>query len=225
MKPPAPDQLFAPDYVTYRRLWLDTLLEAHAAEMRGVVVDIGGKRENKRGSFRPPEEQARSWWYLNLDLATRPNIFADVSAVPLPTASIDTVICTEVLEHLANPAACAAEIQRILRPGGLAFVSVPFMYPIHADPYDFQRFTEDGLRQLFRGFSTLEIIPMGGYLGVLGMFIELGVAGIQGQQFHKKAFRRLMTSLARWLCIRDIKTRQPETWRKFTTGYFLGATK
>lgn len=214
------------DFVTYRRLWLDNCLAKFSPEMLGTVIDLGGKRTNKRGGFQPPALQSERWWYLNLDLQTVPNIYGDVTAVPLASASCDCIICTEVLEHLREPGKCVDEIQRLLRPGAHAFVSVPFLFPIHADPDDFQRFTEDGLRQLFRNFAMVEIIPMGGYLGVIGMFIELGLAGIRGQQLHKKILRRSLTGLSRWLYRQDLRSRtQPPDWSKFTTGYFIKAIK
>jgi SAM-dependent methyltransferase len=223
---PPKDVIRQTSYVSYRRLWLDFCLEQSAPEMRGLILDLGGKRENKRGSFRPPEGQAKAWWYLNLEMSTRPNILGDVTQTPLASECANVIICTEVLEHLKYPAACAAEIFRLLRPGGQAFVSVPFMYPVHADPYDFQRFTDAGLQRMFDNFSTAEIIPMGGYLGVIGMFIELGLAGIKGQQIYKKIFRRLLTALAHWLYSRDLSAnQQPEAWAKFTTGYFIRAIK
>jgi len=117
------------NHVTYRRMWLDACLNAFSNEMRGVVFDLGGKRENKRGSFQPPERKAKAWWYLNLDWITKPNIFADVTATPLKTASVDCILCTEVLEHLRDPQACVDEIHRLLRDDGLAFASTPFFLP------------------------------------------------------------------------------------------------
>jgi SAM-dependent methyltransferase len=213
-------------FTSYRRFWLDYLLNAFSLEMHGAVVDFGGKRQNKRGSFNPPEDQADTWWYINLELTTKPDIFADVAAVPLPNESADVILCTEVLEHIQHPQICVNEIWRILKPGGLAFVSVPFMYPVHADPFDFQRFTDTGLQTMFGGFRTVEIIPMGGYLGVMGLFTELGLGGIKGQQIHKKMLRRLLTALAHWLYAQDLAAnQQPEAWTKFTTGYFLRAAK
>ena len=77
-------------YITYRRLWLDSVLEAFSHEMLGVVVDVGGKRENKRGVFHPPEEQAKAWWYVNLDMDTMPNVYGDVQQIPLRGQSVDS---------------------------------------------------------------------------------------------------------------------------------------
>jgi SAM-dependent methyltransferase len=224
---PVITDVFSSPLVTYRRLWLDRLLEFHAAEMQGYVIDVGGKRHNKRGQFSPPHKNAKAWVYVNLDIDTQPDLFADVSTLPISNQSADVVICTEVLEHLANPVTCSTEIVRILKPGGIAFVSVPFMYPIHADPYDFQRFTDDGLKHLFKTCSTMKIWPMGGFLGVLGMFLEIGVSGIQGKSLHTKILRRALTQLARQLCARDLamKNKQPVAWQKFTTGYFMRVIK
>jgi SAM-dependent methyltransferase len=215
------------DYVTYRRLWLDACLTAFSDEMRGMVLDLGGKRENKRGSFQPPAQQARAWWYINLDWVTTPNIFADVTRTPLQAESADCILCTEVLEHLPDPQACVDEIHRLLHDDGVALVSVPFFYPVHADPYDFQRFSEDGLRNLFRDFKSLEILRMGGYLGVIGLIVELGINGVEGISVLNKFLRWSMKWISRWLCWYDLSAfpGKNTAWEKYTTGYFLKAVR
>lgn len=215
------------DYVTYRRLWLDSCLNAFSSEMRGVVLDLGGKRENKRGSFKPPEREAKVWWYLNLDLSTQPNIFADVTQTPLKPASVDCILCTEVLEHLKDPQACVDEIHRLLRDDGLVFASTPFFYPVHADPYDFQRFTEDGLLHLFRAFKSVEVYRMGGYFGVLGLMCELGIPGEESKSFISKFTRWALKWLSRGLCSLDLSLygKENASRQKFTTGYFLKAIR
>lgn len=215
------------DYVTYRRLWLDSCLTAFAHEMRGRVLDIGGKRKQKRGAFSPPEAQAQSWWYLNLDMDTTPNIYADATRIPLSEKSVDCIVCTEVLEHLPNPQACVDEMHRLLRDGGLVLASAPFFYPVHADPYDFQRFTEDGLRYHFRSFSSVEVLRMGGFTGVLGLLIEIGIAGVEGDTPFEKFARWGMKWVSRWLCRYDLHRfgRESDPWKKFTTGYFVRAVR
>ncbi len=215
------------NYVTYRRLWLDSCLNAFSSEMRGTVLDLGGKREKKRGAFQPPEHQAQTWWYVNLDRETTPNIFADVTRTPLEDQSVDCILCTEVLEHLPNPQACVDEVHRLLRNDGVALVSVPFFYPVHADPYDFQRFTEDGLRRLFREFKSVEVHRMGGYAGSLGLMIELGIAGLDRQFISHRILRWAMKWISRGLCRLDLSTFDKENmnWHKFTTGYFLRAVR
>ncbi len=214
-------------YVTYRRFLLDSFLTRFAPEMRGVVLDLGGKRNNKRGTFQPPEHQADTWLYLNLDMQTRPDLFADVTLAPLPSQRADCIICTEVLEHLPDPQACVDEMHRLLLNGGLALVSIPFFYPVHADPYDFQRFTEDGLRRLFRSFKSVEVHRMGGYAGVLGLLLEIGINGVEGSHPAAKLTRWAMKWVSRWLCRYDLHSFNNDSpaWQKFTTGYFVKAVK
>lgn len=195
--------------------------------MRGVVLDLGGKRENKRGTFQPPSYQVRTWWYLNLDLSTHPDIYADVTQTPLQPANVDCILCTEVLEHLKDPQACVDEIHRLLRNDGLVFASIPFFYPVHADPYDFQRFTEDGFRHLFREFKSVEVYRMGGYFGVLGLLCELGIPGEEGKTFTSKFVRWALKWISRWLISLDLALYGEEniSRQKFTTGYFLKAIR
>ena len=227
MIPPRRDYWNAEGYVTYRRLWLDSVLEAFSHEMHGVVVDIGGKRENKRGGFQPPEDRAKSWWFVNLDMSTKPNVCGDVQQLPLRGKSVDCVICTEVLEHLPHPERCVNEIHRLLRDGGLVLASIPFLYPVHADPYDYQRFTEDGLQELFSEFKSVEVYRMGGYAGTLGLLLEIGLAGLVGTSLRQKILRWSMKWVSRWLCQYDLSVfgRENESWGKFTTGYFVRAIR
>ena len=63
----------------------------------------------------------------------------------------DYVVCTEVIEHTLRPWDALAEIWRILKPGGLLFLSVPFNFRIHGPLPDCWRFTEHGLRSLLNG--------------------------------------------------------------------------
>lgn len=67
------------------------------------------------------------------------------------------VVCTEVLEHTLQPFDALAEIWRILKPGGMLFLSVPFNLRIHGPLPDCWRFTEHGLRTLLRKFVILEL--------------------------------------------------------------------
>jgi SAM-dependent methyltransferase len=69
----------------------------------------------------------------------------------------DFVVCTEVLEHTLQPFDAVAEIHRVLRPGGLLFLSVPFNFRIHGPLPDCWRFTEHGLRALLADFELLEL--------------------------------------------------------------------
>lgn len=85
---------------------------------------------------------------------------------PLPFApeSFDTVLLTDVLEHISRPAELISEIQRILSPSGKVILAVPFLYWLHEQPYDFFRYTEFALRELCEeaGLRILSLVPYGG---------------------------------------------------------------
>lgn len=69
----------------------------------------------------------------------------------------DFVVCTEVLEHTLNPFAAIKEIHRILKLGGLLFMTTPFNFRIHGPLPDCWRFTEHGLREILQQFDILSL--------------------------------------------------------------------
>jgi SAM-dependent methyltransferase len=74
------------------------------------------------------------------------DLVCDLHDIPLPDGSFDAIFCTGTLEHVRDPERVGREILRLLRPGGVAHLDVPFMQGFHADPNDFQRWTLPGLR-------------------------------------------------------------------------------
>lgn len=75
---------------------------------------------------------------------TRPDVFGDAARLPFSDGSFGAVACYEVLEHVRQPDAVMAEIARVLAPGGVAELSMPFLYPVHDAPHDYQRWTRHG---------------------------------------------------------------------------------
>ncbi len=68
-------------------------------------------------------------------------MLATAYEIPLEDGSFDTVLMTEVLEHLEEPARGLAEAGRLLRPGGKLILTTPFMWPLHEEPRDFFRYS------------------------------------------------------------------------------------
>ena len=93
---------------------------------------------------------------------TRPDVFADARGLPFATGSIQGVIFKDVLEHVRGPESVLAEIGRVLEPGGILVLWMPFMYPIHDAPYDFQRYTEHGLDTYLadHGLKVTQLMPV-----------------------------------------------------------------
>lgn len=103
------------------------------------------------------------------DSAGRPDVVGDAGALPFRTAGVDAVVCTEVIEHVSEPAALLAEAHRVLKPGGALLLSAPFTWHLHDEPHDYWRFTEYGLRLLCEraGFRVAAVRATNRYFGAL----------------------------------------------------------
>jgi len=80
-----------------------------------------------------------------------------------------------VLEHLRAPETVLAELSRVLVPGGRLCLTVPFVWPLHEEPYDFFRYTPFALRDMLRaqGFENVEVEPTSGYLSTLAQVADM----------------------------------------------------
>ena len=94
----------------------------------------------------------------------RADVIGLLDLLPFADATFDTVLCTEVLEHVSDIEHAVGEIKRVLVPGGHALVTVPFLYPVHEAPHDYNRLTHQGLRRLLErhGFEVLTVEAKGG---------------------------------------------------------------
>ena len=118
-------------------------LDEALGPLRGIVLDIGCA--DRRLARRVHPETT----YIGLDYPatavamyrTRPDVFGDATCLPLADGSADAVVLKDVLEHVAQPMLALAEVARVLRTGGTLVLWMPFLYPIHDAPHDFQRFT------------------------------------------------------------------------------------
>ena len=96
---------------------------------------------------------------MNLDLLSGQgvDVQGDLLHLPIKDKSVDTLLCTGVLEHVSEPDMAVQEIYRVLKFEGRVFLEAPFMQTVHASPMDFCRWTPDGLRQLMTSFEILEL--------------------------------------------------------------------
>lgn len=133
---------------------------------KGRLLDIGCGEQPYRGLAQPFVSE-----YLGVDLSHcihgQHNVDIKGSAyeTTVASASFDTVLCTDVLEHLEEPARAIAEAFRVLKPGGYAIYSMPLFWHLHEEPRDFFRYTKYGLDYLFAkaGFEVVEIVSLTGF--------------------------------------------------------------
>ncbi len=117
------------------------------------------------------------------------DLIGSAYSVPAPDGCADAVISSQVIEHLETPLVAIAETHRILKSGGLFFLSFPFLYPIHAEPRDFMRYTEFYVRQEIAAdkFEVIDIQRIGGFWYLMGMYL-----GMYLSQFDRGIIKKLM---------------------------------
>jgi SAM-dependent methyltransferase len=126
--------------------------------------------------------------YVGTDVVPGPLVdrVCPLEALDFPDESFDLVLCTQVLEHVRFPEQSLAEIGRVLRPGGHAFVSTHGTYPFHPHPTDYWRWTQQGLEALFADVDRLEqveLVPHRGSVACLAMiastYLEIAATGLR----------------------------------------------
>lgn len=129
--------------------------------LKGIVLDIGaGDRWTCPFLGKGVEYVAVDYPTTGKELyKSTPDVFADGMQLPFMDNCADAVLCFEVAEHVTDPYRLVSEIKRVLRPGGRVFLSMPFLYPIHDAPYDYQRYTSHGLHRLVKE-SGLELVDI-----------------------------------------------------------------
>lgn len=133
------------------------------------ILDAGAGRRPYRRHFA----HAR---YESTDVAEcgsggeRHDFLCSLEAIPRPEGVYDAVVSTQVLEHVEDPQRVVDEFCRILRPGGLLFLTVPQGWGIHRAPHHYYNFTCYGLASLFHraGLEIRFIRPRGGIFCYLG---------------------------------------------------------
>jgi SAM-dependent methyltransferase len=160
----------------WSRIRLDEAVHEHAARAHGVMLDVGCGVKPYEGAFAPFVDQ-----HLGIEYSpesgyrgNRADLCGDATALPLADRSIDTILCTEVMEHVSHPEQTIAEFARVLRSGGTVITTAPFVYPIH-DPYDFFRYSPDGLRAIMErhGLTVEKVKPLSGTAVTLAMMFNM----------------------------------------------------
>jgi ubiquinone/menaquinone biosynthesis C-methylase UbiE len=151
-------------------LQLSTIFEQLKIELpklRGRVIDVGAGESPWCFLLNSKCD------YVGLDIANSDDFLMQSSrkdityheggVFPFPDKEFSAAICIETLEHVFEPKQMLAEILRVLDDGGTLLISVPWSARRHHIPYDFFRYTPEGLNQLLvqAGFVGIDISPRG----------------------------------------------------------------
>jgi SAM-dependent methyltransferase len=139
-------------------------LKHHAADIEGRVLSIGSAtdEDNEGGRYRDYFKNCSSYTTSEATSEFDVDLVLDVRSMPqLQNDSFDCVFCSGVLEHVDDYLSGLKELTRILRPGGILLLGLPFRQAIHMAPNDYWRFTEYGLRHMLRDdYEILELAPI-----------------------------------------------------------------
>jgi SAM-dependent methyltransferase len=127
----------------------ERLFEEFLRRCTGACIQIAVKEEIGR-KFGP------NW--VSVDRYDRRDFIDrhdDVEALQFQDRTFDAAVCWSVLEHIPRPQAAIAEIYRVLKPGGLIWVQLPFLFPYHGGPRDYWRVTPSGLRVWMEDFEEI----------------------------------------------------------------------
>lgn len=142
------------------------VLKKNSAYLKGKILDVGcGVKPYKEYLIASTE-------YIGIDgqQKVRPDILARAQEIPFPDNYFDSVLCTEVLEHLPEPEEAIRQIKRVLKKNGYLYLTVPQEWPLHYEPDDYYRFTKYGIKYLLEknDFKIVGINRIGGVFSLIG---------------------------------------------------------
>ena len=147
-----------------RPKWVDTPLPD---TLSSTVLDLGC-------SYNHRDYISSHYFSLDINKDTRPTMIADAENIPIKSNTIDNIICHSLLEHVQSPIKVISECKRIMKDQARIYAAVPFMYFEH-DLYDYQRYSEAGLKYLLNDFKivTIERISDGFFRVHIGWMVPL----------------------------------------------------
>jgi SAM-dependent methyltransferase len=144
------------------------------------LIDLGTPRPYQKEMSVLRGHAPTPYFCLDVAASTAVNIVGDGHDLPLRDASVGSIVCSHVLEHVARPDRVIDEMHRVLRPGGAAYMTFLDVYPYHASPAypDYHRFKRDAIELLLRDWSSFTILRGGGVGQVAVNFAPRGAGRI-----------------------------------------------
>lgn len=147
--------IFQPD-----REYLKRFIAKYTRKMEGSVLDVGGGTRRYAHLFK----HCKEYRVLDLNAEVAPDIVASAEKIPLLDASVDGILCSQVLGDIPNVTTAIGEMTRILKPGGHILLTESLFNEQHDEPYDFWRFTAFAWQLLLHDNFVIEVLePRGGF--------------------------------------------------------------
>jgi SAM-dependent methyltransferase len=145
-----------------------------------IALDLGCDKSPYKELLEKAGFQVKT---LDITPDSRADYLGTAEVTGIPNASVDLVLCTQVLEHCDAPSKAMAEIRRILAPGGHVIFSVPHVWFYHPHPSDSWRFTQEGVLKLCQeaGLQLLVLLAQGGTVATAFQIANFLLYGVVGQ--------------------------------------------
>ena len=143
------------------RTLIHAQVKRFAKYISGDVLDVGGGERNRYKDLFI----YKTFTCLDISAGPEVDIVASADSIPLPDNSKDSIVSTQMLEHVKYPERCVQEMYRVLKKGGHALVTAPQWNELHSEPHDYWRYTKYGFIELFErnGFKVVEYDQRGGF--------------------------------------------------------------
>lgn len=172
-----------------QQLIVDFVAElARAVELPEPIVEFGSLQvePGQPGDLRPLFP-GRS--FTGTDLRDGPGVdrVEDLRALRYAEGEVGTALCLDTLEHCEDPITAGREMHRVLRPGGVCVASSVMLFPIHAYPNDYWRFTPEGMRAVLGAFDEVWVTGVGARelpIQVVGVGVKQASLGLAGRRFE-----------------------------------------
>jgi SAM-dependent methyltransferase len=166
---------------------------------------------------------------MDVDRLPDVHLVGDGQRLPFPDGRLDGVICTGVLEHVEEAEAVTAEMHRVLRAGGLAYVAVPFIqgyHPASGTHHDYRRLTHVGLRRMLAAFEIVEEGVSGGPSSALAWILREYLAIALGGSARRSAAVSFVAGwLTGWIKYLDLVVAHRPAAHRIACGFYVLARK
>ena len=193
-------QLFFPSLISilinpfyFIRKQLLKNIRYYAPKLNGDLLDFGCGSKPYKKLFVNVEK------YIGIDIENEGHshinedidVFFDGKNIPFEKNTFNSVLASEVLEHVPDIDDCLSEIWRVLRPEGKLLISIPFVWPEHELPFDFRRFTLTGIEEVLckNGFEILSYRKSGSFFEVI---VQLWMEFLRSSLYTKNKYINLI---------------------------------
>jgi SAM-dependent methyltransferase len=193
---------------------------------RGRLLDMGCGAVPFYAAYRDHVDEVTciDWTNSRHDISHLDRACDLTQAIPFPDESFDTILLSDVLEHLPEPDCLWREVTRLLAPGGKLIMNVPFYYQLHEEPHDYFRYTQFALERFAdrSGLNVIDLKPVGGAPEILADLVSKLLAGTRAGVWPAAWVQSVAMGIGRTRFGARLSRR---TSARFPFGYFMVAEK